>query len=497
MVAYRDFFDNHTPLFHILMAPIIGWLGERSDIVNLSRLFMIPLCFLALWTVRCLGRSLFSERVGLWAPILAGALPRYFYPSIEFRSDNLWAPLWLVSLAILLTGRPSLMRSFTAGFFAGLAVSISMKTALLLGSLVGAAGLALIFAHGTLANRNLPRLAAHLASGLGGLAILPSMLVIYFTHQGALAQLYQCVFLHNILPADIIVHTRPPSWTWLAVAFLILVVGAHMLFRSWGSNPRSFRRTVLLLHTGFVLATLILVWPVITRQNFLPTLPLVMLLLTAPACALAQWTASQLRLPSAMPVLANFSIILMTITISERPINIDQSLPTKQLIADALRLTKPGEYIMTLKGEAVYRPRPYYYVMETFTEARLNHGLLPDDIADRLITTQTCVAVSNAFGLPPGAHQFLANNYLSVGPLRVAGQKLSKPDPTGKIEFTIKIPADYSLLLEKNDMRKIQLDGKPFPGSGLIGAGTHTLYIQGSSIGAELLWTRAVKLGFK
>ena len=33
-LQYLDIFDNHTPLFHILNAPLLKWLGERADIIK-------------------------------------------------------------------------------------------------------------------------------------------------------------------------------------------------------------------------------------------------------------------------------------------------------------------------------------------------------------------------------------------------------------------------------------------------------------------------------
>src|ERR1700686_2395080 len=33
LVQYRDVFDNHAPLFHILFAPVAAALGERPEIL--------------------------------------------------------------------------------------------------------------------------------------------------------------------------------------------------------------------------------------------------------------------------------------------------------------------------------------------------------------------------------------------------------------------------------------------------------------------------------
>src|SRR5437762_10194405 len=33
LVPYRDAFDNHAPLFHLAMAPLVAAFGERADLL--------------------------------------------------------------------------------------------------------------------------------------------------------------------------------------------------------------------------------------------------------------------------------------------------------------------------------------------------------------------------------------------------------------------------------------------------------------------------------
>lgn len=497
LISYRDFFDNHTPLFHILMAPVMKCLGEHADILGRARLFMVPLYLVSLWAVWRLGRALFSERIGLWAPVFAAAYPKYLYPAVEFRADNLWAPLWLASLAVLFSGRPSVRRSFAAGLLAGITLSASMKTGLLAGSLTGAAIVILTFADRIRADFNPAKLAANLASGLAGAAIVPGLLLVFFVRQGALAQMNYCIFLHNILPAGIVIENRPPSWVMLAFAFLFLIIVSFGLFRLWGANGVAFRRTVLFLHAGFIMAILKLVWPVATRQNDLPVYPVMILFLSVPVVSLAEQLAPRFPGRSPTPLLGCVAAGMLAWVTFTRPITVNRTLSAEHLITDALRLTAPGEYIMTYKGEAVFRPRPYYYVLETFTRARLSHGLLPDEIADRLVATRTCVVMTLTHRLPLAARRFIEDNYLPVGQLRVVGQELPEPDSEGNIRFNIAIPADYTLLPEAAGPSGVRLDGRPFNRSAHLEAGEHVLRIDGNPGHPVLLWTRAVERGFK
>src|SRR5262249_13396971 len=121
LLPYRDVFDNHAPLFSVLMTPVVRALGERPDIVLLARLAMIPIAVLSLAMTWMIGRQLFSARVAVWAVAMAGASPDVLFPSVEYRTDQLWAALWLSAVTVLLWGRLSPRRSFFAGTLMGAA----------------------------------------------------------------------------------------------------------------------------------------------------------------------------------------------------------------------------------------------------------------------------------------------------------------------------------------------------------------------------------------
>jgi hypothetical protein len=42
-LPYRDVFDNHTPLFHLAMAPLVALVGERAEIHFIARFAMFYL----------------------------------------------------------------------------------------------------------------------------------------------------------------------------------------------------------------------------------------------------------------------------------------------------------------------------------------------------------------------------------------------------------------------------------------------------------------------
>src|SRR5258708_36042388 len=66
LVQYRDLFDNHAPLFHILMAPILRLVGERPDVLLYMRTPMLLLLAVDIWGTYVLSRLMYSSRVGAW-----------------------------------------------------------------------------------------------------------------------------------------------------------------------------------------------------------------------------------------------------------------------------------------------------------------------------------------------------------------------------------------------------------------------------------------------
>src|SRR6266849_5919904 len=79
LVQYRDLFDNHAPLFHILMAPVLRLVGERPDVLLYMRAPMLLLFAVVIWGTYVLGRRMYSARVGSWAAQLQALYPTLFH----------------------------------------------------------------------------------------------------------------------------------------------------------------------------------------------------------------------------------------------------------------------------------------------------------------------------------------------------------------------------------------------------------------------------------
>jgi hypothetical protein len=192
-LQYRDLFDNHMPLFQMALGPYMALLGERADILIPLRWAMLPLYILSLWAVFRLTAILFSQRAAPWAALCAAALPKFFFTSTEFRTDDLWAAFWLISLLIAVSGTFNLKRAFAFGLMLGLAFAVSMKTVVLVAALGAAFILASVIAWRRGSRPSLPASFAHVVAILAGAVIAPGAVIYYFARQGAYWIMHYCV----------------------------------------------------------------------------------------------------------------------------------------------------------------------------------------------------------------------------------------------------------------------------------------------------------------
>jgi len=199
LLQYRDLFDNHSPLFQMLCAPLMWLLGEHAWIVAPMRLAMLPLYMADLWLLYLIGRALYVQRWGVWMAIVAGCVPPFFLVTTEFRTDDLWTTLWLAAVWLAVSAPVAGRRAFLFGLTMGACFAVSMKTTLLLLSIgAGAAGLMALHA---LSRRKTEPVATLKSAGLIvlGLLIVPALVIGFFGLHGmpVLKQMYYCVIAHN------------------------------------------------------------------------------------------------------------------------------------------------------------------------------------------------------------------------------------------------------------------------------------------------------------
>jgi hypothetical protein len=502
-LPYRDVFDNHMPLFHLLYAPLLAVIGERSSVLPLMRLGMLPLYAFSLWSIFRLGAAVWSWRVGSWAAVFAGLLPGYFLCSVEFRTDDLWTALWLGFLVVLVSKQLSRQRSFVAGVLLGATLSVSMKTVLMFGALAagGIAALCLFPTYRTpLALR---RLGGYGSVLLAGASLLPLCVCVLFWSQDAFQPFLYGVVQHNMLPG-LGLWSRNPGRIWFfPLGLLVLWWGTRWSVQQAPDSRRGARRAFICFTAGFYFLALESFWPLLTREDYLPFYPLLTLLLTPPLLTMTQWPANGWEAPVWRRVLAwrGWPALVasgeLVLLLGEGTPWRDGARAEAELLAETLQLTQPSDPVMDLKGESVFRRRPFFYVLEGITKARIKRGLLNDSIPEALVATHTCVAVADSDQLPPRARAFLRENYVPVGHLRVAGRVLSMAahgdEPT--IMFEVRIPASYAVITAQGEASG-WLDDSPYQGPRFLAPGHHTYRPALGEDTLAVVWAQAVERGF-
>jgi hypothetical protein len=415
--------------------------------------------------------------------VIAALWPAFFEKSIEFRADVLWATFWVASLAMWSGGLGRAGRAVAFGALVGATLATSMKSFLLIATFSAARAVAPLAARGRWRVPEFAVLAASLGGFLGVLASVGFALAAL----GALPGFWRFAVLHNVAAEQLwssrLVHTAA-FFAVLPVAFF----AARRFERDVGGGDE--RSATLVLASGLYAALLLCFWPLVTRQDFLPLVPM---------CAVAA-TAALVRAGEAVSRHAVFAVvgvaIAVEIVLAPSYVRFAQSEVASQLafVGDVLRLTGPGDRVLDLKGEALFRDRATDSVFEDITQARIRRGQMQDDVASRMIATRTYVSVGDSKKFPPRARAFLTENYVSVGRLRVAGQWI-RTASDGSAMFRLVVPGRYALVSPRGVVGGT-LDGEPFSGVANLDSGVHTLRVTAAAERVVLLWATAAEDGY-
>jgi hypothetical protein len=498
-VQYRDLADNHMPLFQILCAPIYKLIGDRGTILYWMRIVLQPVYIVAFWCTYRIGSLLFSRRVGVWAAILVGLFFDYTFCSVEFRTDNLWAPLWLLCMVVLLNGALTTRRAAIAGFLLGLCFGVSMKTSLLAVSILIGGSVTLVLVGrerlGIGRGRNLGGpLAAFSASALS----VPATIAAAFAYYGIWPQFRYWVFDNNIVPG---VRNHPTWWVIIfAVGFPLVILGAHRIVGVTAGAEAAARRSFVLVTAGFYITALFSFWPFLSGQDSLPFYPLAFVIGTGAVLTIwDRWARNRTtaKIWRVVPILALVGVCELVVALVVHPLWKDEAKLESDLLRDMLKLTDPGDFVFDRKGETVFRQRCFYPVVETFTEERFRRGLMADNAIQRCIDTHTCVATLPT-QMPAATLRWVEQNYLPIGyKLRVVGVLLHSATDEKHFDFEIVIPASYKIIARDVGTVTGVLDGERYEGrERFLSSGIHTFVQTSSGHDLVVFWAQAVDRHF-
>lgn len=397
LIPYRDFYDNHLPLFHMLVAPWLAAVGETPHILFYARLVMLPLLAAILVLTWKLAAELYDRSVAWWATLAAVFMPPLLRPTAEFRNDSLWLVLLLLSLLFMFRGRWLL-----AGVVLGTSLMVSIKTA----PFALALGLSLLV---TGYGRLLPLIA--------GSTIAPVLVTSFFAFHGAADEMFRwSVFSNGTMPVD-------PSRRIAGLISCLTIASIAIFFaRRSSRGPQVVARLIPVLY----IAVFVAISPLIGPRDFLPVYVLGLI-----------WLFSILA-----PRTRHFVMCAgFVIAFDEARLWLPQSPEYPQIIADTLRYTSPADRVFDQKGEMVFRRRATYLVLESVSQKRLAIGALRDTIAADMIRARAYASVRDSVRIPPASRRFLNRYFVPFGAIRVAGQRVRR-DGT----FEIAIPGPYTIL---------------------------------------------------
>jgi hypothetical protein len=229
----------------------------------------------------------------------------------------------------------------------------------------------------------------------------------------------------------------------------------------------------------------------VTAQDAIPIWPLIMLTVLPflfHLLSVRNWPA-QVLIPAAGMFLLACEIV--GICRQQSPFD-NEMAPFQQNLAVVLRLTKPTDLVMDGKGETIFRRRPTYWVMEGVTLRRMQMGLIPDDVKQKMIATATCVAVKHRLG--QADQDWVRANYIEGdGKVWVAGVGLGPARPS--MSFHTEFKARYSIVSDKGKLTGT-IDGAPLADSQDLPAGDHRLQLVDARGSVAVVWTQALERGF-
>ena len=277
---------------------------------------------------------------------------------------------------------------------------------------------------------------------------------------------------------------KAPSDLWLKrIAYVptLLVI----LWIAWMKRPavddwQKRWRFFLAFATAFFGATLVGFWILISPRDMLPMLPILAIFLTAAIDRL------DVRLPVYVGICLLFAVgVWYYADHLER--RTDEHIT---MMRQVLGLTRPEDPIIDLKGETIFRRRPYYYIFEFITRRAMRKGYVQDTIPEDVIRAQCHVAQADGIFFPPRGRAFLNDNFIDLGRLRASGQWI-KADGS----FTIAVPGEYVILSSTGEAQG-GLDGSPYRGKRMLGPGAHRFVTAGINQELACLWAPAFQRGY-
>jgi hypothetical protein len=433
LVPYRDFFEHHTPWYHLALGPFFHWFAVAESFESakhfllFARLLSLALTVLSAVLIFLVVRLGGSRRAGLFAGLFLIGQPVLMQKTLEIRPDVLALPFFIGALWFVLgglrleDGLPArrLRRFLGGGLCLGAAIMCTQKMLFVLpGALVG---LGLWILRGG-KQTGASRLSAALVLLLG--VSVPVLVTwIGFALRGAGGQFIYDNFLLNAR-VRLGSNRALPLIFWTSWPILLLCLAG--IWRALSGRGRTEPRDagdVLLL---FILAGLLAGVPVVRvayEQYYLPAMTIVCLFAARGLCWLLDRSRYRAREGASIWLVAGAAVALSIWPV----IDLRQSLDIRNDVQlGRLHVvyaeTGPADRVLDgWLGTNVFRPAPHYYffmhselqAMLTENEKEAYLDAITSD-ADRPALIALDVELR---ALGPRFLEFVGRNYVSQGGL--------------------------------------------------------------------------------
>ena len=429
-MLYRDFWENHTPLFYYLLIPLFRLVREGPRLVIVARIIMSCAAFVILVLVYILARIDHDRRTSFLAVLILSYMVIFVEKSIEVRPDQILICLWLTSLWMAIrsiTGRHRLALLLGGGLL-GIAFLFSPK------ALLPFTAMCITFAVVSFMER--PRY------GFAGLAKLQLLYALgfmmpiavcfaLFYQAGALKAMLTFTVLENLKYPDpfrptYLLHLRNICFFALAGAGLFM----HIRNLRRGLIRVSESRLLILIPSLSLLVIFVFVEAAPYAQSVLLFAPL-LAIYGAEAFKSSLDTTIQNRGGSAelisgywrkrWPQLLLFAFTMAAGLVIPGTMLLLKARPFSRTNAEqferleyVLKVTRSSDVVFDGKSAYIFRPQAYFY--SPFYHAvlsRIEHGEIQQSIPQSLTSTHCAVVIydERVAMLPASTQSFLRANY--------------------------------------------------------------------------------------
>ena len=496
LVPYRDFWENHTPLFYYFFAPLFaaGVPGEASIFVARGVVALLGLGTLGL-TYR-IARRFLSEAESWGALALLGACGLYAQKIVEARPDIFYVLFFLAAIDAILAAAPDERRgAVKSGLWLGLAFCATPKALFAAGAL----GLG-VLAWGAAVRRWRSAWAQVVWLGLGFLVPV-AFLVGACALAGALAPFWRWIFVFNFtVPST---SAFPPwkfLWRWDVMPLLLVgMAGLADVVAGVVRRDLDRRWLILAVTAAILMVSYAFLMPMPYAHSALPFCPL----LAIGGARLAFRLSAGLR----VAILAGAVLLPIAVLVGDGKILWHRSHDLELQLEAGARIREiigPDEAYFSSEADAVTRPHAGFFpvLVREVLEAIHRGDYPPADLPGVIATLRDghCpLIVMNDFlaaGLTDAQRVWIADHYISVDasatvawnnpderyqarhyfvPGKLIDAQVTQPDEP--VAFEVVVPGRYSLTTA--GASRVLIDGQVVEGDPILSLGSHTVSYDG------------------